>query len=94
VKVSRIIVKNSCKACQGSVAFKLDGVFSQNILPLLVSKGFNERTNFTQAGLLYVESDNLIASGRFGSDTIQTKCKKKDCTSVLDEFEGILSKLE
>ena len=94
MKVSRIIVKNPCKACDGVVAFQLDAPLSKNILSLLVGGGFNERTNFTKAGILYVERDGFIATGRFGSNTINTNCKRKGCEALIDAFEQILLKSE
>ena len=94
MKISRIITKNSCKICNGAVAFKFDAPLTKNILPLLVNEGFKPKDNFTKSGLLYAENETIIISGRFGSNIIQTQCKKKDCTATLNNFEAFLSKLE
>jgi len=93
MKVERIVVKAHCKACQGATVFKLDAPLSKNLLPLFIDNGFTETTHFTKSGLLYIENNDLIATGAFGSDQITVKCKKTNCQDFINDFEDLLTKI-
>lgn len=91
MKVSRIPTQSTCKLCGGSIAFKLDRSLTKDIIAIFISNGFKEYPHFTKAGILYVENEGIMAQGTFGSTTIQTKCKKKDCDNFLNDFEHLLT---
>jgi hypothetical protein len=94
LKVSRIISKSNCKACGGkSIAFKLEKTLTKDILPLLKDK-YIVQDHFLLAGILYVENEGIIATGAFGSTTLQTSCKNSECSKYIDQLEGILVGME
>lgn len=91
MKIERFITQACCG--KTSVSLKIDKPVSKDFLPLLVSNGFSESTNFTKSGILYVENNDIIATGAFGTDRIQVKCKKSDCQENLNNFESLLQQL-
>lgn len=92
MKVERLTVPAFCNTCPPSVSFKIDRPLHKDIISLLVKEGFVERPNFTKSNILYVESPNLVASGIFGQNTIQTRCKVKACQNFVNDFEQLLTK--
>ena len=92
MKVDRLVVPAFCNTCPPSVSFKIDQPLNKDILPLLAKEGFVERPNFTKSNILYVESVSLIVSGMFGQNTIQTRCKIRDCQNFVNDFEQLLTK--
>lgn len=95
MKIERIAIKSTCKLCQGKIAFKIGGsITKDNILPLLMNNGFIEMKHFTKSNILYVESEDLIVSGAFGQNILQTNCKKKDCQVSLNKLESLLINME
>jgi len=90
--------KTSLKSCCGSkfesIAYKLKGTLNKDYLALFIAAGFNEVNHFTKISIFYVENENLIATGAFGSDHIQLKCKKTDCKENIFSFETIINNLE
>lgn len=83
------------KACCGktSIIFKVDQPLSKNHLEKLISLGFKEAAHFTQAGILYADNSDLIVTGPFGSDRLQVKCKKADCSQKINDFEVLIAQL-
>jgi hypothetical protein len=71
----------------------LDSPLLPEHLTKLVELGFTEATHFTQAGLLYAISPELILTGPFGSSRLQVKCLVKDCEQKLNGFEELLRQL-
>lgn len=94
MKIERIKTATSCKICQNKVAFKLDSSLSKDILSLLVTNGFTELAHFTKIGIIYAESVDLVISGAFGQNLLQTHCKSKNCQEALNSLEEVLSKME
>lgn len=94
MKTERILIKSNCKACQGKIAFKLERPAPKDILSLLVANGFVEMAHFTKSGILYAESQDLIITGAFGQNMLQTSCKAKDCQKSLNELEALLTNME
>ncbi len=92
MKVGRLTVPAFCNTCPPSVSFKIDQPLHKDIIPFLVKEGFVERPNFTKSNIFYVESTNLVASGIFGQNTIQTRCKVRDCQNFVNDFEQLLTK--
>lgn len=90
MKIEKFAVQSCCGTA--SVAFKLDTPISKAFLPLLVDKGYTAPSHFTKAGILYVENEGLIATGAFGSDILQIKCRiaKDKCEKFINTFEEIL----
>lgn len=94
MKVERLVVQSCCN--RKAIMFKLDRPIDMKLLEYLVSKGYTEDTKFTKAGLLYVNNPDLIVTGAFGSDKLQTRCnlKELECPPVIDRLEGILLQME
>jgi len=94
MKIERIIAPQNCSKCGGmNLLLKLSVAVSKNFLPLFQSNGFKELTHFTQAGILYVENQNLTIHGPFGSDKLNVKCKSSNCPEILNNLEALLQQL-
>ena len=94
MKIERITAPNTCSKCGGqNLLLKLSVAISKDFLSLFVNNGYKELTHFTQAGILYVEKDNVTIHGPFGSDKLQVKCKKPDCQEILNKIEALLQQL-
>jgi hypothetical protein len=94
MKIERIIAPNNCSKCGGiNLLLKLSVTISKNFLPLFQNNGFKEQSHFTNAGILYVENQNLTVHGPFGSDKLHVKCKKSDCQEILNNLEALLQQL-
>lgn len=91
MKVDRYLTAACCK--KTSVTLRLGNQVSKSIIDLFVNHGFTEIKQFTNSGMIYIESANLIATGVFGSDNLQIKCKVKDCEPFIDNFINLLSSL-
>jgi Ni,Fe-hydrogenase I small subunit len=91
MKVERFTVQACCG--RTSIIFKTDRPLSKEILAQLVSLGFKEAPHFTKAGMLYADNSDFIVTGSFGSDRLQVKCRKADCTQKLNDFEELLLKI-
>jgi hypothetical protein len=93
MKIERFSVKACCG--QTGTTFKLEKVLSANILALLSNKGYKEVSAFTKAGILYVESKEIIATGAFNTNILQIKCKVPgSCAIFINAIEEILINLE
>ncbi|HWZ23100.1 MAG TPA: hypothetical protein VNW06_10630 [Cytophagaceae bacterium] len=91
MKVERLIVSACCGTT--AVAFKLGTGISKDFLPLFESNGFVENKRFTKANILYVENEGLVATGAFGNNILQIKCKVKDCANFINAIEGLLTNM-
>lgn len=91
MKIERFAVQSCCGTA--STALKLSGTLSKDFLPLLVDKGYTAPSHFTKAGILYVENEGLIATGAFGSNILQIKCRiaRDKCSNYISAFEELLS---
>ena len=87
--------KFDVKACCGrmTVIFKADTTISASTINELVKVGFKELAHFTKAGILYVENSTFVLTGPIGSDRLQVKCKKQDCSKEMVELENTLSSI-
>ena len=92
MKVERHTVTACCH--KTGVTLKLSSQVSNSFIPLFVNNGFKEVKRFTASGMLYIESINLIATGVFGADNLQIKCKAKDCEPFINSFMKLLETLE
>lgn len=90
-----IVTRFTIQACCGrtSLILKTDQPLTKEILASLVSMGFKEAVHFTKAGILWVDNMDLIVTGPLGSNKLQVKCKKADCSQKLNEFEDLLLKI-
>lgn len=94
MKIERIVAPNNCSKCGGvALLMKLSVTVTKDFLSLFQSNGFKELKHFTDAGILYVENENLTVHGPFGSDKLQVKCKKSECQEILNKLEELLQKL-
>ena len=91
MKVDRFTVQSCCG--KTSLILKTDRPIDKKLLEFLVSKGFIEFGHFTQVGILYADSSELIVTGPIGSNRLQVKCKKTDCALILNDFEVLLQQM-
>lgn len=82
-------------SCCGKTAliFKLGQMIDKSLCDALIPLNFTIRDDFYKAGILYMTSDDLIITGPFGSNKLQVKCKKSDCSRHIDSFETLLTTL-
>lgn len=90
MKIERFAVQQCCGT--NAVALKLGSVISKNFLPLLVDKGYTAPSHYTAAGIFYVENEGIIASGAFGSNILNIKCRinKDNCQKYINSFEELI----
>lgn len=91
MKIERFAVQACCG--KTAISLKLSVPVSKDFIPLLVGKGYTEAVHFTKAGMLYIENANLIATGIFGSDSLQIKCKINNCAEFINAFEELLTNM-
>jgi hypothetical protein len=88
-----MIDKASVKTCCGrsNTIFRIKRTVDINLIQFFVLKGFKESVKFTEAKVLYVESDYLVITGSFGSNKLQISCKKKTCENEIASIENDLN---
>lgn len=93
MKIERFAISTCCGG--SAIAFKLGVPLSKDFLPLLMGSGYLEVKHFTKAGLLYVEHASLTATGAFGADILQIRCKGKqeNCLKYVDILEELLKQM-
>jgi hypothetical protein len=91
--VKKIVInqKSNCNCGKTQTFFEVNFSFDKKHLQLFSNNNFKENKSYTNVGILYVESKNLIAICPFGNNKIQVKCKNKDCD--IDIFERILTSM-
>lgn len=90
-----MIDKANVKTCCGrtNTIFRIRRTVDVALISFFISKGFKESVKFTNANILYVESDHLIITGSFGSNKLQISCKKKSCENEIASVENDLNNL-
>ena len=94
MKVERFMVQACCG--RTAVILKTDQPLTKDHIVKLVTLGFREQPQFTQAGILYVDNPDFILTGPIGSDRLTVKCKHKEtevCNQKTNELEGLLHQL-
>ncbi len=89
------IEKFNLQTCCGgkSLSYKVDKPNSLDLLNKFKELGYHESVHLTKAGILYVDNMDLIVTGPLGANTLQVKCKKKDCDEKIRNFEDLLATL-
>jgi hypothetical protein len=89
------LTKFTITACCGrtSIIYKTDKPILKEYIAKLVNLGFKEHDNFTKAGILYLENQNVIIQSPIGSDRIQIKLKQKADENVFNQIEELLSQI-
>lgn len=89
------VQRTETKACCGAtaIAFKTDKATSIDLISFLKQNSFKELEHFTKAGIMYVESSDLIVTSTIGSTSMTIKCRSKNCETAINELEDILSKI-
>lgn len=90
-----MIKKFNTKTCCGNylITWKLNYKVSNELINYL-SSFFKEHNHFTKSGMLYMDSKELIISGQIGSDSLQIRCKTKNCEGYMNDLESKLSSYE
>ncbi len=93
VEVKESITSSCCGRFQ--ISFEINKPLSRDNLKLFLDNGFIESKKFIDAGIFYVEDNNIIASCTFGSNRIEIKCKNKDkCQESSVKFKKALLMVE
>jgi hypothetical protein len=84
----------SVKVCCGQtgVAIKTENIISKEMIPIFTSKGYKEDKKYTNAGVLYIENDDITITGALNAKIFQIKCKpNKKCLPAVFVFEELLN---
>lgn len=93
MQIERINVKLCCGG--SGFSLKLNPPLHKDMIPLFVMNNFSAPAAFTKSGIFYVENQDLIAHGSFGSDILSIRCKSKvNCQQSIAIIEGLLTKME
>lgn len=86
------IQKNITPACCGKT--RISWVLNVPLKPEHLSEfnlyGFTSLNAYREAGMLYIESGDLIATGVFGLSTLNIKCKNKNCDKAMIILENCI----
>lgn len=63
-------------------------------LDFFIENGFKPVKSYINIGIFYVEDDNLVAIGPFGSNKLQIKCKNQNCEGSIVKFEELLKNIK
>ena len=80
------------KSCCGGIAtiFKINFSISSKLLEALKAANYTESPVFTKSGILYIDNKDITATGAFGSNKLQLKCKNKNCAAAVDNLEAFI----
>lgn len=83
---------NTPACCGGkALVLKTNEPITSSLIDLLKSNGFDIAEHFRKAGMLYATNDCLIVSAPLGSNRLQLKTKKDDCSAAIDQLEQLIS---
>jgi hypothetical protein len=87
--------KFNTKTCCGKilVTWKLGFQVTKELINYL-SNSFKEHNHFTKSGMLYMDNQSLVISGQLGSNSIQIRCKSKNCEQAMNDLESKISSYE
>jgi len=90
-----MIHKFNTKTCCNKtlITWKVDFKITIDLIKHLKST-FKEHEHFTKSGMLYMDNSNLIISSQLGSNSIQIRCKIKNCEGSMNDLESTLSSYE
>lgn len=93
MKVERFVVQSCCG--RKAIIFKTDQPLLKNHVDGLVKAGFIEHSQFTQAGILYVDNPDFTVTGPLGSDRLTVKCKhvEAECNQKINDLEVLLQQI-
>lgn len=92
-EVKRISLKSSCNCTKPQIIFEVSFPFEKKHLEFLINNNYIEGKSYTSMGILYIEDDNLVAIGPFGSNRLQIKCKNDNCDAGLSILENVLKNI-
>jgi hypothetical protein len=93
-EVKKTILKANCNKCaKPQILLEIDISFNSTHLDYLINNNYIEGKSYTKMGILYIEDDNLVAIGPFGSNRLQIKCKTNSCDESLLILENILKNI-
>lgn len=92
-QVRKHIIGSRCKCSKGQIILELNYSLDKAHLQILSNNNFRESKSYTDVGILYVEDANLAASGPFGSNRLQIRCKNDNCDASLANLEGVLTNM-
>lgn len=87
VKIEKREISTCCGKKQ--LIWRLNISLNKNHCVLLKQAGFSFFKSYYDSGMLYAEDKGLIASGVFGLNELNIKCKNEKCNDsvrILEEF--------
>lgn len=87
-----IIEKRETAACCGKtqIIWKLNIPIKKEYLPFLQEAGFMFRQTYLDAGMLYIEDNNLLVTGVFGLTDMRIRCKTTLCNNSKTLLEQVI----
>lgn len=84
----------SCSKCnKGQILLELNVPLDKTHIKFFAGSPFLENKSYTNLGLFYMESLDLVAIGPFGSNRLNIKCKTANCNNNIIELEDILKQI-
>jgi len=92
LKIKNKIFSKSCCGKEVITLF-LDTTLLKEHIASFVALNFTEKKHFTEAGIFYVDNEQLIITGPFGSNRLEVKCRTSLCREKIIELENNLNNL-
>jgi hypothetical protein len=82
-----------CRCSKPSTVLEFNFSILKKHLSQLLVNNFLDNNSYTSLGICYVEDDNIVAIGPFGSNRLQIKCKNNNCEISIASLENMLRNL-
>ena len=87
-----MITQNTVKACCGNstLVLNFDKAIKKSQIKIFKDNSYFIPDNFYQAGIVYFQKDQLIATGSYGATKLTVKCSGQTCESQIKNFINLL----
>lgn len=90
-EIKRLEVKSGCKSCSNKqIIFQLGFALDKSHIQIFTDNGYILSKSYIDKGILYIENADISATGPFGSNRLQIRCKISSCNLETDKLENIL----
>jgi hypothetical protein len=95
IEVKRTVMDyGKCKCSKPSIILEFNFSLLNKYLPQLLVNNFLDSKSYTSLGICYLEDDNIVAIGPFGSNRLQIKCKNNNCEGSIVNLENMLKNMK
>ncbi len=93
-EVKKNIIKSGCNCGKDQVFLEFDFPLDIQYLPQFKAAGFNNSAAYATTGIIYIETNDIIAIGSVGQNRFEVKCKSSSCDGDISAFERTLQTLQ